>query len=158
MTMLARSRVTGTLAVVAIAALATALGGCGNQSPGASASGSSSKARTPPVAMPPIIRVVRLGASFSPDVLRLGTGQKFQLEVSGDVQATIMGVPGHCPAGPVAAAAGLLSVRCTTASSYLFTAERAGSTTLTASVRPRCAPGTACPDWMTAARLAVTVT
>jgi hypothetical protein len=106
-----------------------------------------------------MIRVVRLGAKFSPEEFQLGVGQKFRLEVDESVQATIAGVPEHCPAGSaVDVAGGLLSVQCGTGrGSYLFSGERAGSATLTATVRPRCAPGVACPQWVATARLTISI-
>jgi hypothetical protein len=110
------------------------------------------------VAVPPDIVVVRLGASFSPDVLRLNIGQQFLVTVSKTVQVSGLGFPRGCAAGTTAQIAnGLLSARCA-AGGYLYTAEHAGTVVLSATVRPRCAAGTICPQWITEASLKVTIT
>jgi hypothetical protein len=106
-----------------------------------------------------MIQVVRLGASFSPAQLRLGVGQKFQLQVLPTLQATIEGVPAHCLAGTVTEiAGGVLSVQCGPGTAYMFTAEHAGSTVVTATVQPRCTPGTVCTDYVVLARLSIEIT
>jgi hypothetical protein len=110
------------------------------------------------VAAPPGIVVVRLAATFSPAVLRLNVGQQFLVTVSKSVQASGLGFPGGCTAGTTAQiASGLLSGRCV-AGGYLYTAEHAGSAVLSATVRPRCAAGTMCPQWITEAHLKITIT
>jgi hypothetical protein len=120
----------------------------------------------PPVAVPPIIIVVRLGSAFSPATVWLGVGQQFELEVNSSVEATGPGIPSACPRGvpgwpgsgtPTWVEDGMLSVRCAGNGSYLYTAVRAGSAVLTALVRPRCAPGAMCPQWITVADLKITV-
>jgi hypothetical protein len=110
------------------------------------------------VAAPPGIVVVRLAATFSSAVLRLNVGQQFLVTVSKSVQASGLGFPGGCTAGTTAQiASGLLSGRCV-AGGYLYTAEHAGSAVLSATVRPRCAAGTMCPQWITEAHLKITIT
>lgn len=152
--MLTGKRVAAAVAV-GVCLLTGALAGCGT----VTSSPPSAHASSPPVGQPPIIRVVRLGADFSPGSLRLGVGQKFQLEVSNTVRATIAGLPAHCTPGSVTRTAnGMLSAKCSTAGSYSYTAERSGSVVVTATVRPRCSPGTACPQWVTAPRLTITIT
>jgi hypothetical protein len=112
---------------------------------------------SPPVAVPPDIVVVRLSTVFSPAVLRLNVGQQFLVTVSKAVQVSGLGFPG-CAAGATAqTGGGLLSARCT-AGGYLYTAEHAGTAILSAGVRPRCAPGTACPQWIIEASLKITIT
>jgi hypothetical protein len=103
--------------------------------------------------------VVQLGAGFSPASIQLGVGQQFLLLVSPHVQVTWTSVAGACTPGMTAqVAGGLLEVQCTADGSGLYTAERPGSTTLTAMVRPSCAPGVMCPQWIALASLKVTVT
>jgi hypothetical protein len=139
---------------VATSLLTVVLAGCGTTTSSPSAGASS-----PPTGQPPIVLVVRLGPAFSPSTLHLAVGQKFQLEVSKSVQAAVAGLPEHCASGSVThIAGGMLSAQCSTASSFLYTAERSGSTVLTAAVRPRCSPGTMCPQWVTAPRLKITIT
>jgi hypothetical protein len=53
-------------------------------------------------------------------------------------------------------AAGLLSARCT-ASGYRYTALHPGYAELAVIVRPRCAPGTHGPQWITAPTLKITI-
>lgn len=119
---------------------------------------SSSPAPSPPVATRSDTVVVRLTTVFSPAMLRLNVGQQFLVTVSKAVQVSGLGVPGGCAAGTTAQIAnGLLSARCT-AGGYLYTAEHAGTTVLTATVRPRCAAGTMCPQWITEASLEITIT
>jgi hypothetical protein len=140
---------------IGISLLTGVLAGCGT----VTSSPPSARASSPSADQPPIIRVVRLGAGFSPGTLRLGVGQEFQLEVSNTVQATVEGVPSHCAAGSVTHVAdGMLSAQCSTASSYLYTAEHPGSVVLTATVRPRCSAGAICPQWVTAPRLKISIT
>jgi hypothetical protein len=158
--------------------LGGALAGCRSQAPSTSAAGSSTPASltpsrnpgpvspppslqtsSPPTAQPPDVQVVQLATKFSPAVLRLGTGQKFQLQVKQSVQATIEGIPQSCAAGTVTDIAnGMLSVQCGSDSTYLFTAEHSGSAVVIATVAPRCKPGTMCPDFVVLARLKVTIT
>jgi hypothetical protein len=140
---------------IGISLLTGVLAGCGT----VTSSPLSSGAESPPAAHPPAILVVRLGPAFSPGTLHLGVGQKFQLEVSSTVQATIAGLPAHCTSGSVTqSAGGKLSARCSSANSYLYTAEHSGSIVLAATVRPRCSPGAACAQWVAAPKLKITIT
>ena len=108
--------------------------------------------------MPPDIIAVRLGTAFSPGALRLSIGQQFQVTVSKTVQVSGLGFAGDCAPGATGQiSGGLLSLRCTGDGGYLCTAEHAGSATLSATVRPRCAPGTMCPQWITEATLKITI-
>jgi hypothetical protein len=114
---------------------------------------------SPPVAAPPNILLVRLGAAFSPAQLRLGAGQQFQLAVSKSVHVSGLGVASGCAPGTAGQAlAGLLSVRCAGEGSFLYTAEHTGSAVLSVTVRPRCQPGTCAPQWVTAPSLKITIT
>lgn len=152
--MLTGKRVAVSVAI-GISLLTGVLAGCGT----VTSSPPSAHASSPPTAHSPVILVVRLGAGFSPGTLHLGVGQKFQLEVSKTVRATIAGLPAHCTPGSVTHTAdGMLSARCSTAGSYSYTAERSGSVVVTATVRPRCSPGAACPQWVTAPKLKITIT
>ncbi|HEX3922517.1 MAG TPA: hypothetical protein VHY31_09545 [Streptosporangiaceae bacterium] len=167
-----RARISAVTAGLAGLAIAGTLAACGSNtptaarppasSPSASAQAPSSPptspAATPPsgAAAPPIIFAVRLGANFSPGSLHVGVGQKFQVIVSPNVKAS--GLPSSCNATqPTPAAGGMLSVTCTNAGSYLYTAERAGTAVLAAIVRPNCAKVAACPQWISRATLRVTV-
>lgn len=139
------------LVLVAGVVFAVALPACGGQAP-TSLSGSGSAQPLSPVV------TVHLAAAYSPSVVRLKTGQRFLLVVSASVQASGVPVPGGCPSGaPRQAAGGLLSVQCMAHGRYLYTAKRAGSATLWASVRPRCKPATMCPQWVSRPSLGVTV-
>lgn len=111
-----------------------------------------------PSAAPPDTVVVRLAAGFSPGTVRLGAGQQFMLIVSKTVKASGPDISGDCTSGVTGAAGnGLLSVRCS-GGDYLYTAKHAGSTALSATVRPRCKPGAMCPQWISNATLKITVT
>jgi hypothetical protein len=129
---------------------------------------------SPPAAVPPIIILVRLGADFSPSTLRLAVGQQFELAVSSSVQATGPAIP-TCSSGPAPVGSGAppsegsgappaggppvqLFAQCEGNGSYLFTAEQPGSVVLSATVRPNCAPGTMCPQWIAEPSLSITIT
>ena len=102
--------------------------------------------------------VVSLTARFSPSSVRLRAGQQFLVVVSPGVKANGIPWPGACPAGTVGpVAGGLLTARCEGGGRYLYTAQRPGSTIVSATVGPHCAPGQMCPTWMAAARLTVTI-
>jgi hypothetical protein len=106
-----------------------------------------------------MITAVRLATSFTPGTITLAAGQKFEVLVSTSVAPTGSGFPQPCASGvsyPVAG--GMLSVTCPSSGDYMYIAERPGSTTLSASVRPKCAPGQMCPQWITEAALTVTIT
>jgi hypothetical protein len=132
-----------------------AAGGGASPSPSAVHPGSSPP--VVPVGGAPNIPVVRLGSRFAPGTLRLGTGQHFEVVVSRGVKPTGSGISGQCTAAAAARfSSAMLSLSCT-GGAYLYTARQAGRTTLTVSVRPACAAGTMCPQWMTVARLALTI-
>lgn len=127
-------------------------------SPSASSASTPGRAPSPPVGAP-IIIAVRLGTGFTPDTLTLAVGMKFQVIVSPSVVPGGLSFPAHCAAGTAYAVNnGMLSVTCPPGGGYLFTAERAGSTILAATVRPRCAPGQMCPQWLANALLKLTIT
>lgn len=110
-----------------------------------------------PTAGAPVVVVVRLGAAFSPRTVRLGVGQQFVVMVSKTVKVS-GDISGDCQSGGTSTAGdGVLSVRCS-AGNYLYTAKRAGSSMLSATVRPRCKAGTICPQWVSEANLNITVT
>jgi len=147
--------------MTALAVLATAglMSACGSASPARTtpspATAGSSAPSSSPAALP-MIRMVRLGSAFSPDSLHLGAGQQFLVIVSKAVN--VSGLEARCAPGKTyPAAGGLLSVRCPAAGEYLYTARRAGSAVLSATARPRCAHGTACPQWISRASLKVSI-
>lgn len=110
-----------------------------------------------PVGGAPNIAVVRLSAKFTPGTLRLGTGQKFEVIVSRSVKPTGSGMSGQCtPAAAARFSTAMLSLSCT-GSGYLYTARQAGTTALAVTVRPVCAAGAMCPQWVTAARLTLRI-
>jgi hypothetical protein len=145
------------LAGAAITALAAAgiLAACGSTQAGDGSQPRSVPASSPP---PSPAVTVHLAAGFSPSSLRLGVGQQFLVVVSRDVQVSGLPGPGGC-APPTAqqAAGGLLSARCTSRG-YQYTGLHPGHGELAATVRPRCAPGTACPQWITVPTLKITIT
>lgn len=165
-------------AIAALAVTTVTLSACGSaapvpsppnspaaSSPASSPSPSSSApasaaghAPSPPLGAP-IIIAVRLGTAFTPDTLTLAAGMKFQVIVSPTVAPSGLSFPAHCAVGTTYAVNdGLLSVTCPASGGYLFTAERAGTTVLSATVRPRCSPGQMCPQWITDAALKLTIT
>lgn len=163
-------------AIAALAVTTVTLSACGSatpastpaaspaaSSPAASPAPSSSApaaghAPSPPLGAP-IIIAVHLGTAFTPDTLSLAAGLKFQVIVSPTVAPSGLSFPAHCAAGTTYAVNdGLLSVTCPAGGGYLFTAERAGTTVLSATVRPRCSPGQMCPQWITDAALKLTIT
>ena len=50
----------------------------------------------------------------------------------------------------------MLTVRCMSGAFY-YTALRPGTAELMATVRPRCAPGSMCPQWIAEATLTITI-
>jgi hypothetical protein len=168
-----RARISAVTAGLAGLAIAGTLAACGSNTPTAatppasSPSASAQAPSSPPpaspaatpssrAAAPPIIFAVRLGASFSPGSLHVGVGQKFQVIVSDNVK--VSGLPASCNATqPTPAAGGMLSVTCTSAGSYLYTAERAGTAVLAAIVRPNCAKVAECPAWISRATLKIMI-
>lgn len=152
--------------VIAGLAVIAALTACGSRPAGAGAAGpSSARSSSPgtPVSPPQGTAsnspaVVGLAAGFSPSAIRLRAGQQFVVMESPDVQADGIPWPGGCLAGtarPVAG--GLLTAQCLAGGRYLYTARHPGSATVTATVRPRCAPGSICPQWMTEPKLTVII-
>lgn len=137
-----------------LTACATPVSGT-NGSPQAPASSATATASPspPPVGGAPMIRVVRLGSSFSPKAIQLGVGQRFEVIVSKTVKVSGL----DCTPGSAGGAVTGLSVKCESGNP-VYTAERAGTTVLTATVRPRCPPGSMCPQWITEASLTITVT
>lgn len=105
----------------------------------------------------PNIPVVRLGTAFSPKTLQLGAGQKFVVIVSSSDKATGSGISGNCsPATAAKFSSDLLSLSCQ-GSSYMYTTRRAGSAVLSVTVRPNCATGAMCPQWMASASLRLSI-
>lgn len=114
---------------------------------------------SPPAPVPPIIILVKLTTTFTPATLQLAVGQQFELSVDGSVEATGPDIPSTCPGSASAGgSAGMLFAQCVGSGSYLYTAVRPGSFVLAATVRPHCSPGTMCPQWITEANLAITIT
>ena len=105
----------------------------------------------------PNIPVVRLGTSFSPSTLQLGAGQQFVVIVGKSDKASGSGISGDCSAAQAAQfSSPMLTLRCD-GDSYLYTTHKAGSTELSVTVKPNCASGTMCPQWVARASLRLTV-
>jgi len=133
--------------------------GAGTPSSATAPAGPSSpgRSRSPaPVSAAPVIFAVRLGHSFQPGTLRISPGQQFVVTVDSSVRASGPGVPGSCPGTTARIDGGVLSVRCRSGAFY-YTALRPGTAELMATVRPRCVPGTMCPQWIAEATLTITV-
>ena len=76
--------------------------------------------------------------------------------VDSSVRASGPGVPGSCPGTTARIDGGMLTVRCMSGAFY-YTALRPGTAELMATVRPRCAPGSMCPQWIAEATLTITI-
>jgi len=158
---LAGLALTGALCACASAAPHGAPAGAGAGTPSSattpagppSAGRSSSPA---PVSAAPVIFAVRLGRGFQPRTLRISAGQQFVVTVDPSVRASGPGLPSSCAGTPVRIDGGMLTVRCTSGA-FSYTAQRPGTAELTATVRPRCAPGSMCPQWVTEATLKITI-
>jgi hypothetical protein len=139
----------------------TGAGAAGSPSPGTPAARSSSPGTpgSPPRGTGHSSPVaVGLAAGFSPGTVRLRVGQQFLVAVSPDVRASGIPWPGGCPVGTMRPVpGGLLTAHCLAGGRYLYTTRRPGSATVIATVRPRCAPGSVCPQWITEPRLAVVI-
>jgi len=122
-------------------------------SPGTPSSPGRSSAPAP-AAGAPIIFAVRLDHGFSPSTLRLSPGQHFVVTVASSVKAT--GMLSSCSSRTAEVDNGMLSVYCTSGTFY-YTAERAGTAELTASVRPDCSGGGMCPQWIEVTTLKITI-
>ena len=109
-----------------------------------------------PVPGAPVIFAVRLGNRFQPGTLRISPGQHFVVTVDSSVKASGPGVPSSCPGTTARIDGGMLTVRCTSGAFY-YTAERPGTAELMATVRPRCARGSMCPQWIAEATLKITI-
>jgi hypothetical protein len=111
-----------------------------------------------PAAVPgaPAIFAVRLGNRFQPGTLRISPGQRFVVTVDSSVKASGPGVPSSCSGTTARIDGGMLTVRCTSGAFY-YTAQRPGTAELMATVRPRCARGSMCPQWIAEATLKITI-
>jgi hypothetical protein len=168
--MLKRIPVGAALAGLALTGVLCACGSAAQHSGSAGAgTGMPSSATTPagppspgrgsspaPVSPAPVIFAVRLGRSFQPGALRVSPGQHFVVTVDSSVRASGPGVPGSCPGTTARIDGGVLAVRCRSGALY-YTALRPGTAGLTAAVRPRCAPGSMCPQWIAEVTLTITV-
>ena len=104
----------------------------------------------------PVISAVRLGPGFQPRTLRISPGQHFVVTVDSSVRASGPDVPGSCPGTTTRIDGGMLTMHCTSGVFY-YTAQRPGTAELMATVRPRCARGSMCPQWITEATLKITI-
>jgi len=109
-----------------------------------------------PVSSAPVIFAVRLGSGFQPNTLRISRGQHFVVTVDSSVKASGPGVPSSCPGTTARIDGGMLTVRCASGAFY-YTAQRPGTAELMATVRPSCAPGSMCPQWIAEATLKITI-
>lgn len=152
-------------------ALSGALCACGSATQHSAAAGAStpSSKTTPakpsspgqssspaPASGAPVIFAVRLGPGFQPSTLRISPGQHFVVTVDSSVKASGPGLPSSCPGTTAQIDGGLLTVRCTSGAFY-YTAQRPGTAELTATVRPSCARGSMCPQWIAEATLKITI-
>jgi hypothetical protein len=149
-----------TAAIAGLVALGGSLSACGSQpaSPGGPATSaqltpgsstpSSPDSPSAPAAEAPV--AVQLATAFSPRTLHLKVGGQFRLTVSDSVKASGL----SCVSGGQNS---MLSVRCEPGGSYLFTATRAGSTAVSATVRPNCPATGICPQWIALARLTISI-
>ena len=128
--------------------------GTGTPSPATAPAGPSSPGRSRSPA--PVIFAVRLGPGFQPGTLRISPGQHFIVTVASSVRASGPGVPASCPGTTTPIDGGMLTMRCTSGVFY-YTAQRPGTAELIATVRPRCARGSMCPQWITEATLTTTI-
>jgi len=153
--------VTGALSACGSAAQHSAAAGASASTPSAKATpakpSSPGQSSSPaPASGAPVIFAVRLGPGFQPNTLRISPGQHFVVTVDSSVKASGPGLPSSCPGTTAQIDGGLLTVRCTSGAFY-YTAQRPGTAELTATVRPRCAPGSMCPQWVTEATLKITI-
>jgi hypothetical protein len=166
--MLKRIPVIAALTGLALLGALCACGGAAQHSAAAGASTPSSKT-TPakpsspgqssspaPASGVPVIFAVRLGSGFQPNTLRISRGQHFVVTVDSSVKASGPGVPSSCPGTTAQIDGGLLTVRCTSGAFY-YTAQRPGTAELMATVRPNCAQGSICPQWIAEATLKITI-
>ena len=133
--------------------------GTGTPSSATAPAGPSSpgQSRSPaPVSAAPVIFAVRLGPGFQPRTLRISPGQHFVVIVESSVRASGPDVPGSCPGTTARIDGGLLTMRCASGVFY-YTAQHPGTAELTATVRPRCAQGSMCPQWIAEATLKITI-
>jgi hypothetical protein len=151
---------------IAVLGLAGALSGCAAAAGGSASLGSQpgmhAPSSSPNPSLPgsgggPNIPVVELNNSFSPSTLRIGVGQQFELFIGKRVNVSGLSVAGCASGQPVPLPGGLLSVQCKPGGGYMYSAEHAGTATLSATVRPRCSAGTMCPQWVAEPALKVTI-
>ncbi|HEY1916681.1 MAG TPA: hypothetical protein VGH27_13990 [Streptosporangiaceae bacterium] len=117
----------------------------------------SAHASSPPViGGGPIIFAVRLGGGFQPNTLRISPGQQFVVTVDSSVKANGPGLPSSCSGISAPVDNGMLTVTCASGS-FTYTAQRAGTAELTATVRPNCSRGGMCPQWIAEATLKITI-
>ncbi|MGH3409817.1 MAG: hypothetical protein ACRDRJ_46095, partial [Streptosporangiaceae bacterium] len=115
------------------------------------------RSRSPaPASAAPALSAVRLGPGFQPGTLRISPGQQFVVTVDSSVRASGPDVPGSCPGTTARIDGGLLTMRCASGV-FSCTAQRPGTAELTATVRPRCARDSMCPQWITEATLKITI-
>jgi hypothetical protein len=168
--MLKRIPVIAALAGLALTGALCACGGTAQHSAAAGAGSSTPSSETTP-AKPsspgqssppapasgaPVIFAVRLGSGFQPNTLRISRGQHFVVTVDSSVKASGPGVPSSCLGTTAPIDGGMLTVRCTSGAFY-YTAQRPGTAELVATVRPNCAQGSICPQWIAEATLKITI-
>lgn len=152
---------TGALCACGSAAQHSAAAGAGSSTPSATATPAQPSSPGPsssptPAPGAPVIFAVRLGHGFQPNTLRISPGQHFVVTVESSVKASGPGVPSSCSGTTAPIDGGMLTVRCTSGAFY-YTAQRPGTAELMATVRPNCAQGSICPQWIAEATLKITI-
>ncbi|MGI8869324.1 MAG: hypothetical protein ACR2F6_10865 [Mycobacteriales bacterium] len=103
----------------------------------------------------PAAVTVKLATTFRPRSVRLRVGQRLTIEVAKSVTADLGTGSGRtCRPGSGSA---VLKVVCGTPPTVRYVAQSAGTTTIDALVRPKCAAGAVCPKWVTSPSLTVVV-
>jgi len=154
--MLKRIPVSAALAGLALTGALCACGSAAQHSAPAGPPSAGPSSSPAPVPAAPVIFAVRLGRGFQPSRLRISPGQHFVVTVDSSVRASGPGVPSSCPGTATRIDGGMLTVRCTSGAFY-YTAQRPGTAELRAAVRPRCARGSMCPQWITEATLTISI-
>jgi hypothetical protein len=154
--MLKRISVSAALTGLALTGALCACGSAAQHSAPAGPPAAGPSSSPAPASAAPVVFAVRLGHGFQPSTLRISPGQHFVVTVDSSVRASGPGLPSSCPGTTTRIDGGMLTVRCTSGAFY-YTAQRPGTAELIAAVRPRCAQGSMCPQWIVEATLKITI-